>query len=183
MVFHFFLTRRISKREPKALATTIVAIAAVTLVSITVQPGSFAKAKRGNAPIGLLSMERLDPEGASFKDREAQNRTAIGLFMDVPYFGQGLGYFVETVGIAIHNSFLWLLLETGLIGTVSLTGFLLISVYFCYRGRDDPFLLSMITVSAAFMTMSMTGEFLYQRHLWILLGLALAVPPATQRRA
>jgi hypothetical protein len=31
--------------------------------------------------------------------------------------------------------------------------------------------------------MSLTGEFLYQRHLWLLLGLALAAPPAVKGRA
>ena len=30
--------------------------------------------------------------------------------------------------------------------------------------------------AVAFMAMSLTGEFLYQRHLWLLLGMALASP-------
>lgn len=183
MLVHFFLSRRISKSELKALAITIFAIVAVTAVSISIVPGGLAKATSGIAPIGFLSVERLDPEGASFKDRDAQNRTAIGLFLDAPIFGQGLGFFIEKTGITIHNSLLWLLLETGLVGTVAIAGFLFTAVCFLYRCRDDPLSLGLVAVSAAFMTMSVTSEFLYQRHLWILLGLALAIPSVTRRGA
>jgi hypothetical protein len=40
----------------------------------------------------------------------------------------------------------------------------------------------MVAVAAAFMAMSMTGEFLYQRHLWLLLGMAVALPIAEAAR-
>jgi O-antigen ligase len=101
LVVHFFLARRISKQELKALAITVVAIATVMMVSITIQPDSFAKAKRGIAPIGFFSMERLDLDGNSFNDRENQNRTAISLFVEAPFFGQGIGYFVKTAGVTM----------------------------------------------------------------------------------
>lgn len=75
------------------------------------------------------------------------------------------------------------MLETGLVGTVCVAGFLLMTLRYLYLGREDPFLIGMVAVSAAFIAMSVTGEFLYQRHLWLLLGMALAVPPVLRRQA
>ena len=62
------------------------------------------------------------------------------------------------------------------IGAIVFVSFLMLCVRQLYLGRDDPFLLGMAAVAAAFMAMSLTGEFLYQRHLWFLLGMALALP-------
>lgn len=162
----------------KAIAIAAIAVAAVTTVSIAVDSDVAA----GKRPIGFFSAERLDPDAATIKDRQVQNERAVDLLMKAPLFGQGLGTFVEKTGTTLHNSALWLLLETGLVGTLLFSGFLLMAVRCLYLSREDPFLLGMLAVSLAFTVMSMTGEFLYQRHLWLLLGLALASPPPRKGR-
>lgn len=165
-----------------ASAIALVAIAIVTAASIAVDPIRLAQAESGYAPIGFLSIERLDPEAATIKERQEQNGRAISLFVQAPVFGHGLGYFIEAEESTLHNSLLWIVLETGLVGALAVTGFLLMAVRYLYLGRDDPFLLGMVAVSSAFMVMSVTGEFLYQRHLWLLLGMALATVPAREAR-
>lgn len=159
------------------IGVTIAAIVAITAISVVVEPAQIARAQSGSAPIGFLSSERLDPEADTIQKRQSQYERAITFFRQAPVFGNGLGYFLEKTGVTLHNSLLWLLIETGLVGTVAMTGFLLTAVYYLYRGRKDPFLLGVFAVSIAFMVMSATGEFLYQRHLWLLLGMALALPP------
>jgi O-antigen ligase len=164
----------------KAAAIALLAVVVITAVSLIVGPHRLDEMLSGSAPIGFLSSERLDLDAATIRKREAQDQQALSMFADAPILGHGLGYFIEKTGTTLHNSLLWLIIETGLIGTAVVTGFLGMAVYSLYLGREDPFLLGMVAVSVAFMVMSVTGEFLYQRHLWILLGMALAVPPTTR---
>ena len=170
------LSPRRAKPALKPAGMAVLAVIVITAVSVLVDPARLAQATSGAAPIGFFSIERLDPESDTIEERRAQTGRAIGLFAAAPLFGHGLGYFVESSGRTFHNSLLWLVIETGLAGTIVFVGFLFVCVYWLYRGRDDPFLLGMLAVAVAFMAMSLTGEFLYQRHLWLLLGMALASP-------
>jgi len=161
--------------------TAILAIAIVTAIVIAVNPNRLAEIESGASPIGLLSAERIDPKGETIAERSAQTERALTLIADTPLLGHGLGYFVETTGRTLHNSILWLVVETGLVGALSVSGFLGMAVRSLYLGRDDPFLLGMVVVAIAFAAMSATGEYLYQRHLWLLLGMAMARIPGAQR--
>lgn len=165
----------------KASAIAFLAIAVMTALSMAIDPHTLSDIKSGAAPVGFLSAERLDPGGGTIRKREAQNEHAISLIAQAPIFGQGLGYIIEKTGVSLHNSLLWLIIETGLVGAALVTGFLATALCYLFLGRSDPFLLGMVAVSAAFMVMSVTGEFLYQRHLWLLLGMALAVPSVAPR--
>jgi hypothetical protein len=167
----------------KALAIAVLAVAAITAISLAVDPGRAADLKTGRTPLGFLSLERLDLDAATIRERQAQNQRAVALFADAPVFGQGLGYFVAMTGVTLHNSLLWLVIETGIAGAAVFAGFLAWAVWSFYLGREDSYLLGMIAVSLAFMAVSITGEFLYQRHLWLLLGMALASPPAARSAA
>jgi len=167
----------------KASAIALLAIVVITTASVVVDPHRLNDMRSGSAPVGFLSIERLDPEAVTVRERAVQTEEAVSMYTQAPLFGHGLGYFVEKTGTALHNSFLWLIIETGSIGAAVFTGFLAVAVHCLYLGREDSFLLGMVAVSLAFVAMSVTGEFLYQRHLWILLGMALAVLPTTQRQA
>jgi hypothetical protein len=167
--------------RPAAMAIAVIAL--VTGVSIAVDPTRLTKIQTGHSPMGFLSTERIDFSAATIVERGEQNARAWDLLKDEPLFGHGLGYFIETTGSTLHNSLLWLLLETGLIGASLFTAFLFAAVRTLYLDRDEQFSLAMIPVAAAFMAISLTGEFLYQRHLWFLLGLALAAPLAVKGRA
>jgi hypothetical protein len=167
--------------RPAAMAVAVIAL--VTGILIVVDPARLKAIQTGHSPLGFLSTERIDFAAATIVERGEQNARAWDLLKDEPLLGHGLGYFVETSGTTLHNSLLWLLLETGLIGAGVLTAFLFAAVRTLYLDRDEPFTLAMIPVAVAFMAISLTGEFLYQRHLWLLLGLALAAPPAVKGRA
>jgi O-antigen ligase len=171
----------LSAARPAAMAVAVIAL--VTGISIAVDPTRLAEIQTGHSPMGFLSTERIDFGAATIVERGEQNARAWDLLKDEPLFGHGLGYFVETSGSTLHNSLLWLILETGLIGALVVTAFLVFAVRTLYLDRDERFPLAMIPVAVAFMAMSLTGEYLYQRHLWILLGLALAAPPPVKGRA
>lgn len=160
----------------KPAGVAVLAVIAISVTSVVIDPVRLAQAESGHSPIGFFSIERLDPESDTIDQRRAQNGRAIELFARAPLLGHGLGYFIESTGQTLHNSLLWLVIETGLVGTIAFVGFLFCCVYRLYLGREDPFLLGMVAVAAAFMAMSLSGEFLYQRHLWLLLGMALALP-------
>jgi O-antigen ligase len=166
--------------RPAAMAVAVIAL--MTGILIVVDPARLTAIQTGHTPLGFLSTERIDFAAATIVERGAQNARAWDLLKEQPLFGHGLGYFIETTGSTLHNSLLWLLLETGLIGAGVLTAFLIAAVRTLYLDKDEQFPLAMIPVAAAFMSMSLTGEFLYQRHLWMLLGLALAAPPAVRGR-
>jgi O-antigen ligase len=167
--------------RPAAIAVAVIAL--VTGISIAVDTTRLMEIQTGHSPMGFLSTERIDFAAATIVERGEQNARAWDLLKEQPLFGHGLGYFIETTGSTLHNSLLWLLLETGLIGAGLLTAFMFAAVRTLYLDRDEQFPLAMIPVAAAFMAMSLTGEFLYQRHLWMLLGLALAASPAVKGRA
>ena len=175
------LKRRGLKPVARMIALALPVIAIVTAASVAVDPMRRDQARSGDMAVGFLSSNRFDPNAFTVAERRGQHEQAVDLFLDAPMLGQGLGFFVDATGRTLHNSFLWLVLELGVIGTVAVVGFLLLAVRALYLGRADSFVLGMVPVSIAFMIMSLTGEYLYQRHLWVLLGMALAVPPAAQR--
>ena len=124
---------------------------------------------------------RLDIEGNTITQRIGINELALRLFLEAPLFGIGLGTFYEAAkaaglpsgGATIHNSLLWLLTETGLAGASVFVGFYVACLRRFYLSRVQPYQTAMLAVLVAFAAMSMTGEYLYQRYLWLLLGLSL----------
>ncbi len=88
---------------------------------------------------------------------------------------------VPNVADTIHNTFLWLLTETGIVGAGLFPGFFLAIFLALLRGArgppaGDPFLWGTLGVLLVFAGASVGTEILYQRYFWFLLGLALAVP-------
>lgn len=161
----------------RSLALAVLVIVVATTAMFAANIVSWNRVLDGRTTVGFLSVDRYDPNATTIREREAQNEQAAELFLEAPFLGHGLGYFVDRTGRTLHNSLLWLVLEMGLIGTLPMVGFLFAAVGALYFSRDDPFALGMVAVATAFMVMSVTGEFLYQRHLWVLLGMALAADP------
>jgi O-antigen ligase len=164
--------------KPMALALLLIGL--ISILAGLVDQHRVSAALEGFGPIGYLSAERVDPESNSIAQRWRQTAGAIELIAEAPVFGHGLGYVLKTTGQTIHNSLLWLVVETGFVGAAVFTVFLVLAVRQLFLDRDDPFVLGMVAVSGAFVVMSLTGEYLYQRHLWFLLGMALAQTPDQQ---
>lgn len=115
--------------------------------------------------------------------RMDQLRQGYSLWLSDPFVGAGLGAHLELerqMGLLhpqqIHNTYLWLLAETGIPGFVLIVGFfLLVALRLHRRGMTDQFLRLGVVIFSVFATMALFQEALYQRHIWFLTGLMLAI--------
>ncbi len=148
--------------------------------------------------IGILGKLRLRPDDNSFglKPRLETTIRAFNLWTEHPVLGAGLGTFLEgerarqtekTLAQQVHNTPLWLLSEVGLVGFAVFAALLLGVVRLIYRSmrRLEPthpagadFLFAGLLVMAGWLAMSMAHELLYQRVVWLILGLCIGVAAA-----
>lgn len=141
----------------------------------------FAQLASNNAI--TIQPDRLDIAGATITQRVELGKLALQLFADSPILGAGLGVFQQAAiaaghpinGSTIHSSPLWLLTETGLVGMAIFTGFFVTFLWHFYRDRQNVMSQSMLAIMVAFAIISCTGEFIYQRYLWLLFGMMIAV--------
>lgn len=108
---------------------------------------------------------------------------AIEMWTRHPIRGIGLGTFYWAdaqrydTPATIHNSALWLLCETGLIGLALFTALLATAVRALWRAlrsaTSDPLALGGAASLAVMVGASVGMEALYQRHVWFLAGYAL----------
>jgi hypothetical protein len=176
MLTFFFISRRRLLTAILPTLTAVVAILLVTVITFAVNSNFLANVQSGNGPIGVVSSELLNVQEETIKNVFAQYAQALDLLASKPLFGHGLGFFVAKTESTLQISLLWLLLETGIVGAATILGFLGVMVCSLYSGREDPFLLGMFVVATTFAIISVTGDFLYQRHFWLLLGMAMAQP-------
>lgn len=143
-----------------------------------------------NAPALILSDTTA---GSSDLQRLSSIRDAIDLWLSAPIFGAGLGTALQHSAtrydspLIIHNTALWLLAETGVVGLAIFMklGWAMARPLFPLR-RDDPdacFRLAGVLMLIMFAIMSLVHEMLYQRVLWLMLGVALAVPATKADKA
>lgn len=118
------------------------------------------------------------------------NYEALKMWWSSPVWGGGLGVFlVEKEKIfgyplQIHNSFLWVLAEFGLVGfVVALYGVWLFGRYLWVEKvwRRFPAGRSLALLVLSFLMFSQMHEILYQRILWLLVGACLAIPHVAKR--
>lgn len=118
------------------------------------------------------------------------NITGLKMWMDSPWLGTGLGGFLHLsearfgFPLVIHNTPIWLLTEFGLMGIAVVAFGLLIAVRHLNRLRrsrlaaqDKAWILLLI----CFALFCQLHEMLYQRTLWLFMGILLAAPLATSR--
>jgi O-antigen ligase len=121
-------------------------------------------------------------------------REAFGMWKEHPVFGAGLGVHLhrqslegkpEKYILQIHNTALWLLAETGLAGFFVMAGIfvaLLHKVWSISRtppGRPDTgfwFETGVLLILVGWAVMSLFHEIMYQRIVWLLVGMALRSP-------
>ena len=116
-------------------------------------------------------------------------------FADHPVLGLGIGGFNELnawdIGghgehYAVHNTYLWALVDLGIPGGILLTGLIVAGMWWCARAaRRRPAPESAATLAAGIATLAMFNLFVdgfYQRHFWLLFACALALPRAPRPR-
>jgi len=132
-----------------------------------------------------FNMVASNPRG--FTDRIVIAQAALGLFLhswDRILFGIGLGAFLQLspslmpygVPLVVHNTYLWVLTEMGIIGFGVFSGFLLhmlgnVRRRFAYGVVDYSLLVGVLGGFAAMLVWLLLDEGLYQRHLWVLFAL------------
>lgn len=121
------------------------------------------------------------------QNRILSSKLAIEYWRDRPLRGIGLGSFLwrrgqtddPTAGTGIHATALWLVTETGLVGLALFSAFFIaaIKALVWRNGRleADPIPIGVATVLITLAAASIGTEILYQRYLWVLGGIGLAV--------
>lgn len=107
----------------------------------------------------------------------------IRLFVENPFIGAGLGAAIENIDIVIHNVFLWIAGEMGLMGIIlclPLSTALLHQTFIKkepYLAVNRQSLFAFILVSGGFF---LVQDIIYQRSFWLLLGFLCAWPVLNQ---
>jgi O-antigen ligase len=128
-------------------------------------------------------------------DRVASLMGGLHMWMDHPIIGAGLGAFMHEqitqtgTPLVIHNSYLWLLAEFGVVGFVTflaLPGLIVAQTLRMPRWTDDWPSVSVLGCIVVLATISLSHDVAYQRPFWLLVGMLIARPgvlTATFRRA
>jgi len=144
--------------------------------------------------INIVNLMPRDGVGASMSDNERLGSIvqAIDLWQSYPVFGAGLGTYLvvktSVNGVIIHNSAVWLLTETGIIGLVLFTGFFL--RFFlsltnragsneAYPDASQSYARAVVLIMVGVAVMSQFHDLLYQRLPWLILGTVSLIPSKT----
>jgi O-antigen ligase len=118
----------------------------------------------------------------SVSHRVEQLEGAFVLWKSAPLRGVGLGVYLDRerelgrgIPQQIHNSYLWLLAETGLVGTVLFGGLFLTLLAKSWRRRESDDLMTIgVPVLLMVAVFAVFQEALYQRHIWFFAGILFA---------
>ena len=125
--------------------------------------------------------------GSSNMQRLKSMSDGLLLFYSHPVFGAGLGIYMDEqmrsgTALVIHSTPIWLLAEGGI---VALAAFAipgtLIFINAWRERRNDMSAQTVILTIVTFVVMSSVHELLYQRMLWLILGVSLALAVKTPR--
>lgn len=118
-------------------------------------------------------------------DRVLSIVKGLELWREYPLFGAGLGVFmhdqVVTTGkeLVIHNSYLWLLAELGIVGFLVFMLLPASVLWTIWQNREKDIKWYVLAVLGFLLVMAVTSlvhDMLYQRAFWLLMGAFLAYP-------
>ncbi|WP_029898483.1 O-antigen ligase family protein [Desulfohalovibrio reitneri] len=197
----FLLCARFSGRMLLRLAVSGL-LGGILVLGLHVVPNMAGKQQQDDDAGGKMGISRSDgravyiTRGGIVFDGGVRHRLrlmskAMNYWRKAPLLGNGLGYFLarerqgrDDTPNTLHNTALWLITELGLVGlTVFLGLFVQVVRVLLAKGREPPSFDSHLALGAAAAVVCMAAasagtDLLYQRHLWWLAGLALAVPAA-----
>jgi len=135
----------------------------------------------------LINRALIAEDESSLQEHIASAISAVSMWLHHPLLGAGLGARMwEQLEIQVwqpvrtHNTVLWLLSETGLLGTAAFAGFFFVCLRTVWRQAGEagryPFEVGLVATMIVYVGASVGMEPTYQRHLWFLFGAGLAVP-------
>ena len=139
---------------------------------------------------GVQALFRLRPKWMedTMAIRSKIIKYSFAYWREHPVIGIGLGGFLWSsrntdlppAAYLMHNSVNWLLVETGIIGLLIFSTFVLLSLkhFYLVRHKQDHLISTnaMIGVIMVMIGASVGTEVIYQRYFWLLLGLFLVLP-------
>ena len=144
---------------------------------------------------------RIASDRWGFADRMAINQIALKMYWESPWsvlFGIGVGSFLEESAqtilqqrILIHNTYLWVLVELGLVGLITLAGMLVsmivgLLVFVKRAGASDATPMALLAALSSNLVWFLSTDGLYHRHVWLILALVsllARVGPGSDRAA
>ena len=108
------------------------------------------------------------------QDRIQNYLSGFSMWMDYFIFGAGIGAFIEReVTTTIHNSTLWIAAETGVIGLLlfAILPFSITRHIWKAQRPLNPQILSILFCTIIIILFSQAHEILYQRVIWLLIGM------------
>lgn len=182
----------VQRWEWRNLKLAVPLAAAVLAVLVSLQPAQTVVLEGGEPKrvyFGRDVVVTANHVGVSHRMEQLEG--SIALWSSAPLTGAGLGVYLhretelgKRAPQQIHNTYLWLLAETGLVGFVLFTGFFVTLLVGSWRGRrHDDCLLIAIPILGMFGLFAVLQEALYQRHIWFLAGILVARLLAEKSRA
>jgi len=181
----------------RRLLVTSIVLAAMFWMLCTVDFSTWAFNPHGSAPgsvrgsvRGSLAVQSAISTQESDSHRWEANIAGLKMWMESPWLGTGLGGFLHQsearfgFPLIIHSTPIWLLTEFGLMGIAVMAFGMLIAVRHLnglrqsrLASQDKAWILLLI----CFVLFCQLHEMLYQRTLWLFMGVLLAAPLATSR--
>ena len=169
-----------------AAAIPLIAVALTSRDAIN----AIAPDPERRALVYLVDADLTSLDHVSIEGRLDQLTHGLRLWSASPWLGIGLGAYIHDDASRgnsppqhIHNSALWLLTETGLLGaTVFGAFFIILAVGLWPTARASSLAPGIFAMLIVFVGVSIGTEAMYQRHVWVILGIGLAATSAIARR-
>ena len=126
----------------------------------------------------FLSSRGIDTALQISNQRVMTWNEGMRLFLNYPIFGAGLGAAIQNIGIVVHNSFLWVAAEMGVLGLLLSLPLTLVVVQLALSKKglssfnNRIALVSFVLICGGF---SLVQDIVYQRSLWLMLGFLCAL--------
>ncbi|MDO9411446.1 MAG: lysylphosphatidylglycerol synthase domain-containing protein [Pseudolabrys sp.] len=172
----------------RSLAAALLGVCAAILILQTRFSAGSADSAASSIALDLTAfVPNMVGRESSNLERLASLKSGFSLFLSHPFFGAGLGHFINAQAAAgqalvIHSTPIWLLAETGLVGFAAFVVPAALLFWQEFKTRNaDPASQVLLLALAAFGVMSQAHELMYQRPIWLLLGVALMMRHAIRR--
>jgi O-antigen ligase len=184
----------------ETLYTIVISIIVVNLFLLSNSNGYFkGRDNRLNKKIVTIDHKYIKEKlltisEGSISQRIDTAKSGINQWSKFPMQGIGLGSFYiseikrtnnpersskKEFPLTLHNTFLWLLVETGLIGALLISAFviyMLVKILSNIKGhQDDDMKIIAFSILMAAIGCSIAMEVMYQRYIWLFLGCALSM--------